>query len=71
MEVERHVVNIKNDLGEKCIVCNEVKSLGIHLYTSFICTECEKEMIHTETSSPYYKYYVQKLKKVNTPEIYS
>ncbi len=61
----------KKSVGEVCIVCNEVKNLGIHLYTSFICTECELEMLHTDTSNPNYKFFVQRLKKVNTPQIYS
>ncbi|MGM0754518.1 MAG: sigma factor G inhibitor Gin [Bacillota bacterium] len=56
---------------EECIVCHVEKEIGIHLYTSFICTECEKEMVQTETNDPLYKTFVQRLKKVNTPQIYS
>ncbi|MBM7588162.1 hypothetical protein JOC86_004757 [Bacillus pakistanensis] len=58
-------------VGDLCIVCNETKNFGIHLYTSFICVDCEREMIRTETNSPEYKYYVNRLKKINTPQIYS
>ncbi len=57
--------------GEQCIVCHIEKTVGIHLYTSFICTECEKEMVQTETNDPVYKTFIQRLKKVNTPQIYS
>ena len=56
---------------EECIVCHVDKKVGIHLYTSFICTECEKEMVQTETNDPLYKTFVQRLIKVNTPQIYS
>ncbi|MBA9029210.1 hypothetical protein HNP81_004573 [Peribacillus huizhouensis] len=62
---------IKKNTEETCIVCDQVKDDGIHLYTSFICKQCELDMIGTETDDPRYKYYLQRLKKVKTPEIYS
>lgn len=61
----------KKQVGETCVVCEQTKATGIHLYTSFICTECESVMINTDTSDPKYKYYVEKLRKVTNPEIYS
>lgn len=61
----------KKQVGETCVVCEQTKMAGIHLYTSFICTECESIMIKTDTSDPQYKYYVEKLRKVTNPEIYS
>jgi hypothetical protein len=64
------LVNIKN-IGETCIICEQEKHRGIHLYTRFICLDCEKDIIHTETNDPKYQYYLTKLKKVSTPEIYS
>ncbi|MEW9111033.1 MAG: sigma factor G inhibitor Gin [Cytobacillus gottheilii] len=54
-----------------CVICDQAKVSGIHLYTSFICTECERELISTDTSNPKYKYYLTKLKKVTTPQILS
>ncbi|WP_251554291.1 sigma factor G inhibitor Gin [Neobacillus muris] len=56
---------------ETCVICEIQKPKGIHLYTSFICTDCEKDLIQTNTSDPKYKYFLQKLKKINTPEIFS
>ncbi|MFS0865365.1 sigma factor G inhibitor Gin [Fredinandcohnia sp. 179-A 10B2 NHS] len=72
MEVEAvsSLANIKN-IGETCIICEQEKHRGIHLYTRFICLDCEKDIIHTETNDPKYQYYLTKLKKVSTPEIYS
>lgn len=61
----------KNEVGKTCVVCEETKVAGIHLYTSFICTECESSMIKTDTSDSKYKYYIEKLRKVTKPEIYS
>ncbi|UII55987.1 sigma factor G inhibitor Gin [Cytobacillus spongiae] len=61
----------ENHLGETCVVCEQTKYKGIHLYTSFICLDCEKELITTDTSNPKYKYFLNQLRKINTPEIYS
>lgn len=52
---------------EVCVICEESKQLGVHLYTSFICLECEKDIISTDTSDPKYKYFIEKLRKVNRP----
>jgi len=58
-------------LEETCVVCEEKKLRGIHLYTSFICTDCESDLIKTETDDPKYKYFIHQLKKATKPEIYS
>lgn len=60
-----------NQIGETCVICEQKKSKGIHLYTSFICIECEKDLIQTEIGNPKYKYYLKQLKKITTPEIFS
>ncbi|MED3560973.1 sigma factor G inhibitor Gin [Bacillus sp. MUM 116] len=56
---------------ETCVICNQLKPKGIHLYTSFICMDCEKDLINTETNDPKYKYFLKQLKKITTPEIFS
>ncbi len=58
-------------LQETCVICEEQKVKGIHLYTSFLCVDCENELIQTDTSDPKYKYFLKQLKKVTVPEIYS
>ncbi|WP_070121508.1 sigma factor G inhibitor Gin [Bacillus marinisedimentorum] len=60
-----------NKAGETCVVCEEPKANGIHLYTRFICRECEKEMVKTDTSDERYHFYLKQLKKVLQPEQYS
>jgi Inhibitor of sigma-G Gin len=54
-----------------CVICEERKEKGIHLYTSFICMDCEMDLVVTDTNDPKYKYYLKKLKKITTPEIFS
>ena len=56
---------------ETCVICEDLKPFGIHLYTSFICTDCEKDLIKTRTNDPKYKYFLKQLKKVTNPEIFS
>lgn len=47
------------------------KSRGIHIYTKFICLECEKKVVSTSTSDPNYEFFVRKLKALHTPTLYS
>jgi hypothetical protein len=61
----------KECIGETCIVCEQSKEKGIHLYTSFICIECEKEIIDTQTNHPKYKFYLEQLRKITQAAIYS
>ncbi|MFD1708127.1 sigma factor G inhibitor Gin [Siminovitchia sediminis] len=49
---------------EKCIICKKEQDKGIHLYTSFICTDCEQEMVQTETDDPKYKYFVEQMRVI-------
>ena len=68
--VEVRVVN-STAREEICIICEEQKEKGIHLYTSFICTKCEQDIIMTDTNDPKYKYFLNKLRKITAPEIFS
>ncbi len=64
--------DIVKTFNEKtCVICEQSQSTGIHLYTSFICIQCEEQIVNTETDDPHYNYYVQQLKRVTTPEILS
>jgi uncharacterized protein (DUF983 family) len=71
VEVEDLDSGLRKQNGERCVVCEENKLKGIHLYTAFICMDCEEDILITETDDPKYKYYLQKLKKITTPEIFS
>lgn len=61
----------KKTAGETCVVCETIKLSGIHLYTSFICKECEHDIIGTDTKDAKYKYYLKQLRKITNPEIFS
>ncbi|WP_331000871.1 sigma factor G inhibitor Gin [Radiobacillus kanasensis] len=57
--------------SETCGICEQEKTKGIHLYTLFVCSECEQDMIQTEPNDEKYKYYLKKLKDINRPTLYS
>ncbi|AKP45429.1 MULTISPECIES: sigma factor G inhibitor Gin [Bacillus] len=61
----------QRDSGEICIICENQKTEGIHILESFICTDCEKKMTSIETTHSDYSYYVQKLKKIKSSNVYS
>ena len=72
MEVEMlGTTTTKTTAGETCAVCEQIKGMGIHLYTTFICEECERDMIRTDTNDPKYQYYLKQLRKITNPEIFS
>jgi Inhibitor of sigma-G Gin len=50
-------------MGETCVICECKKSVGIHLYTSFICDGCETDILHTDTDNPKYRFFLEQLKK--------
>jgi hypothetical protein len=60
-----------NQFGETCVICEQLKPKGIHLYTSFICVDCERDLIQASTNDPRYKFFLEQLKKITTPEIFS
>ncbi len=62
---------LHESVGEKCIICDMNKMTGIHLYTSFICTDCEQEIIHTQTSDPKYQFYLNRLGRIKRTRLYS
>lgn len=49
---------------EVCIICECEQKNGIHLYTSFICEDCERDMVKTDTEDPKYEFYLQQLRKI-------
>ena len=48
-----------------CLICDQSRLEGIYIRTSFICTTCEWNMIHTDTDEVMYHYYVKKLKPIH------
>ncbi|ADU28320.1 sigma factor G inhibitor Gin [Evansella cellulosilytica] len=49
---------------KECLICEEEKGKGIHLLNYFICTECEHDIVTSDTDNSSYRYYLNRLKKV-------
>lgn len=54
--------------GEKCLVCEEENLVGIHIFNYFICQSCEQKIISTETNEDQYRFYLNRLRKLNRME---
>lgn len=52
-------------LLQQCMICEEQKINGIYLYTTFICEQCEHNMVHTDAREVKYRYYIEKLKNIS------
>ena len=53
-----------NTMEHICVMCGHKEKEGIFLYDSFICDQCEDEMIHTEVEDEKYNFFIQQLKHV-------
>ncbi|MGM8215735.1 sigma factor G inhibitor Gin [Bacillaceae bacterium W0354] len=53
----------------QCKICEEHKSEGIYLLVSFICSDCEKEILGTSPEEERYQYYVDRLKRSYTSNL--
>lgn len=68
VEVDWMKLNTNKDPdGETCVICEQKKEKGIHIYTQFICNECEKELVSTETNDEKYKHYINQMRKITEP----
>ncbi|WP_425450978.1 sigma factor G inhibitor Gin [Saliterribacillus persicus] len=56
---------MENTLQEKCVICEENKASGIHIYHCFVCFSCERKIVSTDVNDPNYSFYVEKLKALN------
>lgn len=57
---------IEERCKETCSVCERrtVKEKGIHICDIYICESCEREIVLSDVSDPFYKFYLQKLRKL-------
>lgn len=70
MEVEEmNSAAIKQQTAKICVICEQEKQDGIHVYNSFMCNDCEREIVQTSTDSPKYLFYLQQMKKISLPKV--
>lgn len=54
-------------IGEQCLICDETKESGIHLFNHYICEACERKIVSSEPKDAFYHEYLSKLRKINFP----
>ena len=54
------------ELQNECMICGKLvdQAKGIHLLQHFICNECEKEIITTDTGDEQYHFFVERLQQL-------
>lgn len=52
------------DESSGCIICHELKQQGIRICGVFLCTECERDIVHSDVHDANYKYYVEEMKRI-------
>lgn len=53
----------------QCKICEEKKREGIYILVSFICSDCEKEILNTNPEDERYQYFVDRLKRTHTANL--
>ncbi len=48
----------------QCSICETNQTEGIFVYHVFICPSCEVSIIQTEPEDPNYRFFVNKLKRL-------
>ncbi|GEO26371.1 hypothetical protein AAC03nite_21560 [Alicyclobacillus acidoterrestris] len=47
-----------------CIICHLEKPHGIRICGQFICTDCERDIVHSEVNDAHYQHYVTEMKRI-------
>jgi hypothetical protein len=47
---------------KECIVCRQKRERGIHILNRFLCDDCEKEIIESDSSHILYTYLVWRMR---------
>ncbi|MFD2671567.1 sigma factor G inhibitor Gin [Marinicrinis sediminis] len=55
---------MKAEHRETCIICEQSKAEGINIYASFICADCEEEIVGTDVQDVKYPFFIRQLKNI-------
>lgn len=47
-----------------CIICHEPKEEGIRIFGQLICSECERDIVHSDVKDAAYSHYVEEMKRI-------
>lgn len=55
---------MRNTTDQICMICERKSEVGIHLVSSFICCNCEQEMVATDVMDERYPFFVARMKQI-------
>lgn len=47
-----------------CIICHVQKGDGISICGQFICSDCERDIVHSDVQDAVYQHYVEEMKRI-------
>ncbi|TSB45091.1 sigma factor G inhibitor Gin [Alkalicoccobacillus porphyridii] len=56
--------SIRIQLGQSCLICETRKTAGYKLVNSFVCGDCERKIVGTETGTEDYLVFVSKMRGI-------
>ncbi|WP_027415740.1 sigma factor G inhibitor Gin [Aneurinibacillus terranovensis] len=49
---------------EHCIVCGKQGTEGLFIFNSFVCKNCEQEMVATDACDDKYLYFIKQMRQI-------
>ncbi|GEN34593.1 sigma factor G inhibitor Gin [Aneurinibacillus danicus] len=47
-----------------CIVCGNKEARGIFIFDSFVCQQCEQEIVATDASEDKYRFFIRQMRRI-------
>lgn len=54
----------ETNTGNHCIICDQLKTLGIMICEEFICDDCEAEIVRTDVKDDKYPFFIHQMNKI-------
>lgn len=58
------VCELEDWKGGTCMVCRAEKEYGIRIFSQFLCTDCEREIVQTDVEDEKYPFYIDRMKQI-------
>jgi hypothetical protein len=54
----------REQLEQKCIICEQHRQDGITICSEFICNNCESEIVNTDVLDARYPYFITQMRRI-------
>ncbi|MDQ1910972.1 sigma factor G inhibitor Gin [Paenibacillus sp. GD4] len=55
---------LQQEITNSCIICGHSKENGIMIISTFICEDCETEMVRTDVRDAKYPFFIHQMKQI-------